>query len=158
MSETKESISERYKKWEKLLYKIAITTIGKTTVRVNKPPKSSEKLEQLRKERRECKRQLHAETSPTKKPEKLDAYVKKQIEIKECVIEEEGQRVNYRFTKMMEDRSKGRFCNALRMMKKDDTSSWLITKNPDGERIFDPDENKENIHGSNHVYFIKINF
>ena len=34
MNETAMSISERYQKWEKLLYKIAISTIGKTTQKV----------------------------------------------------------------------------------------------------------------------------
>ena len=34
MNETAMSISERYRKWEKMLYKIAISTIGKTTQKV----------------------------------------------------------------------------------------------------------------------------
>ena len=75
----------------------------------------------------------------------MELYIQKQHEIKEKALEEEEQRLNTRFEKMVEDRSNNQFWNERRLMKKDQASSWLVTKDSDGKIIYDPEENKENV-------------
>ena len=67
-----------------------MATIGKTTYKTNKPPKSSETMIKLREERRILKNDFQEEKSPTKKKKKLRDYVKKQVEIKQYALEEES--------------------------------------------------------------------
>ena len=55
MSCNQEAISERYTTWEKLLYKAAIITIGKTTYKPGRPPKTTQLMNRLREERKRKK-------------------------------------------------------------------------------------------------------
>ena len=68
---------------------------------------------------------------------------------------------------MMDDKSRGSFWKERKLLKKDDTRSWLITKSSHGERIFDPEKNKENMaqyyenlykkqHYAHHSYHDKV--
>ena len=139
------TLTDRYTKWEKLLYKAAITTIGKTTLKNKGPQKASEDIKRLRMERREKKKEFEKETSPGKKKTRMHEYIQKQIEIKEKVLEEESNRMNKRFEKMQEERNNEGFWRERRLMKKDESSNWYITKDSHGNRIFDPEQNKDNI-------------
>ena len=145
MSDTSKSITVRYQQWEKLLYKAAISTIGKTTTKNIKNMHASKDLKKLRSERRLLKKEFERETCPAKKGEKMQLYIQKQQDIREKQIEEEKERVSIRFEKMKEDKTRGGIWKERNMQKKDDSVSWLITKGKDGNRIFDPDQNKENI-------------
>merc|ERR1712083_498357 len=62
MNEWRVDMTERYTKWERLIYKAAIKTIGRTTFRPNKPRKPSREIERLRRERTECKKEFERET------------------------------------------------------------------------------------------------
>ena len=146
MAETEKSITERYTAWEKLLYQAAISTIGKTTYKVGKPPKASSTVVNLRKERRRLKNAFEKETCRVKKKERRNEYIQKQREIKEQIELEESQQIDAKFEKMKRNGMDG-FWNARKKTKKDDSSSWLITKDEDGKRIFDPEMNKENVAG-----------
>ena len=144
MADTSKSMTERYKLWEQLLYKAAITTIGKTTYKNKKHTKTSHHMERLRKERRQLKKEFELEKIPDIKRTKMQDYIKKQHEIREKATEEESERINKRFEKMTEEKNGG-FWKERRRMNEDDSSTWLITKGEDGNRIFDPCKNKENI-------------
>ena len=61
MADASKPITERYISWEKLLYKAAISSIGKTTIKNNKKPETSACMKLLRQERRELKRQFEME-------------------------------------------------------------------------------------------------
>ena len=78
MSSRHVSISERYAKWEKLLFKAAISTIGKTTVKPGRPVRATQAMKKLREERKERKKMLEDEKCPIKKKEKLECYIEKQ--------------------------------------------------------------------------------
>ena len=145
MSDSSRNITARYQQWEKLLYKAAISTIGKTTTKNGKNILSSKDIKKLRSERRQLKKEFERETSPSKKGERMQLYIQKQRDIKEKEAEEEKERINIRFEKMKEDKSRGGIWKERNMLKKDDSASWIITKGKDGKRIFDPDHNKENI-------------
>ena len=91
MSESSTSITVRYKQWEKLLYKAAISTIGKTTTKNGKNMLASKDMKKLRSERRQLKREFERETSPSKKGEKMRQYIQKQRDIKEKEAEEQKE-------------------------------------------------------------------
>ena len=145
MDDKNKSMSERYEKWEKLLYKAAISTIGKTTYRPGGPPRTSDAMKALRTERKGLKDLFEKEPSPSKKRIRLAEYVEKQHEIKEEAIKEESDRIYGRFQKMEDNGKSGAFWKERKRMKNDEGSSWLVTKDIEGKRIFDPEKNKENI-------------
>ena len=84
------------------------------------------------------------ETESDKKKEKMNNYISKQKEIKELAINEESERVMKRFEKMRAAGVNG-FWKERKRMTKDESSSWFITKDNEGKRIFDAELNKENI-------------
>ena len=138
------SITDRYSAWEKLLYKAAISTIGKTTVKPKRIQNGSEEIKSLRKERRELKKAFETEKDKEKKKEKMEKYIRKQQEVRECAVSEESERVSQQFEKMKKGGVNG-FWNLRKRMKKDDSGTWLITKDEAGNRIFDPQMNKDNM-------------
>ena len=144
MSDKSTDISKRYKKWEHCLYKAAISTIGKTTRKRNELPPPSNEIKRLRNERRKMKQDFETETKSEEKRLKLDSYMRKQGEIKEKMLEEEAERIERKFEKMKEDGNNG-FWRERKEMNRDDSHTWLTTKGKDGKRIFDPEQNKENI-------------
>ena len=137
-------ITDRYASWEKLLYKAAISSIGKTTNKPGRKLRTSMAMKSMREERKHLKEAFEKEHCPILKGNKLDEYVKKQHQIKEQAIIEESEEVHDRFQKMTNNTNNG-FWKERKMMKKDQGSTWLITKDSDGRRIFDPDLNKENV-------------
>ena len=137
-------ISERYTAWEKLLYKNAISSIGKTTFKPGKPIKVSNEMKKLRRERKELKEMYQAEVDPIKRKNTIHQYISKQKEMKEQAVKEESQRIAKRFEKMKETGKNG-FWKEIKQLKKDESDKWLITKDNDGKRIFDQKLNKENI-------------
>ena len=145
MEDKEIDMTERYVSWEKLIYKAAMKTIGKTTFRNKGIERPSENLKQLRKERGECKKDFEREADQDQKGEKLKKYREKQNEIKNLIEEEEKERVMKRFKKMESKANKGGFWRERRLLNKEETSNWQTTKDPEGKRILDPRGNKENI-------------
>ena len=143
MADRARPMTARYTAWENLLYKAAISSIGKRTIRADRPPMLSNEIKKLRNERRALKRLFEEEKCPCKKKQKLDDYMKKQKEIKEKMMIEESQKITTRMEKM--DQRSGGFWKERKLLKKDTSSSWLITKDPQGKRIYDPEKNKENV-------------
>ena len=141
-----QTMTERYASWERLLYKSAISTIGKTTITSGNTPKTSQAIKTLREERKQKKKDFEMERCPLKKKERLKEYVEKQKEVKEQAVEEESERIKKRFEKMSQNGNTGNFWKERKKMKGDDNSSWLITKDENGNRIYDPVLNKRNIY------------
>ena len=144
MNDKEKTMTERYGAWEKLLYKAAISTIGKTTNKPGRMPKTSQAMKTMREERKQLKNVFQQEQCPTLKKERLAQYIDKQHEVKEQAVKEESEKVCERFQRMAESGTNG-FWKERKLMKRDEGSSWLITKDKNGRRIFDPALNKENI-------------
>ena len=58
MNDKSVEISERYKKWDKMIYKAAMGSIGKSTKRTRSTAKPSSEIIDLRKERKILKKQF----------------------------------------------------------------------------------------------------
>ena len=82
MQNKKLSITERYKKWEKLIYVAAMQSIGKTTCKARTAPKPSMEATRLRNERKAMKKRFEEETNYERKGIFLKEYILKQNELK----------------------------------------------------------------------------
>ena len=141
ISDKETDLSERYKKWEKLLYSALMQTIGKTTIKTNFKPKPSTEIKKLREERKRLKKIYEQETDPTQRPLRLQEYRMKQKEIKEQSEKEEAERLQLRFQKMTREGRNGLW-NEIKRMKSNRMSEWSVMKDENGKRSFDPDNNK----------------
>ena len=155
MKDCTKSMDERYHAWEQLLFKAAISTIGKTTVK-SKSLQTSQTMKTLRDQRREAKKAYESESNPEVKKKLLDEYFRKQREVRDQATYEECEQIKGRLQRMERERVPGQFWKERKLMKKDETSSWLITKDSDGQRIYDPESNKENIANYYEQLFSKI--
>ena len=86
MNDCRLSMKERYKKWNQLIQKAAMMSVGKTTSKPYKRPKPSSQMLQLREERRQMKKNFENEKDSTHKRVLLDIYVRKQKEIQVLTI------------------------------------------------------------------------
>ena len=64
------TIDERYSQWTKMIGRVAIDSIGKTTSKMTKTERFSPQVEQLRKERRDLKITFETEKNHELKKEK----------------------------------------------------------------------------------------
>ena len=137
-------ITSRYQKWEQLLYKAAIKTIGRTTWKSDKK-KCPRSVQLLREQKKKLKREFEAETDQHKKGVKLQQYLHKQKELYEKAEEEEENEVKNKFAKMVNEANNGGFWKERRALNRDEGATWGVMKGEDGKRIFNDDQNKENI-------------
>ena len=145
MSNWRLAMKDRYSKWENLLYKAAIKTIGRTAFRASGGKRISSEVKRLRKERIICRKEFETEKEYARKGVKKEKYILKQKELASKIEEEEEDEVKNKFEKMMEEASKGGFWRERRKMNRDEASAWMTTKGEDGNRIFDAEKNKENM-------------
>ena len=138
-------MTQRYTKWERLIYSAAIKTIGRTTYKNRGEPKSSNQIKTLRKERAEYKKEFKKEKDQRKKGEKLKGYIQKQKEIREQLEKEEKEKTKIMFDRMIKEANNGGFWKERRKLNRDETPLWMVTKDEHGRRILDPEENKENV-------------
>merc|ERR1712050_462945 len=132
------------KKFDKILYKALMSSIGKTTIRMSEQPRPSTTIKRLRKERRELKREFEQATCPIEKGGKLKRYKDKQNEVNAQARAEEEERINRRIDIISSDRDG--IWKERRRAKRGQMDDWFITKDKQGRRIYDPDENRNNIH------------
>ena len=142
MKDSKLSMTDRYEKWNRLIEKSARMSIGKSTVKAKTGPKPSCQMLQMRKERRQLKRKFEGEKNGEAKKKLLDEYVTKQKEVQLLAEEEEKTRCKQRFEKMMEHGVNG-FWKERKAINRDDGADWLIMKDENGQRVFDPERNKD---------------
>ena len=145
MTKTHIDMTQRYTKWERLIYSAAIKTIGRTTYKNRGEPKSSNQIKTLRKERAEYKKEFEKEKDQRKKGEKLKGYIQKQKEIRELLEKEEKEKTKIMFDRMIKEANNGGFWKERRKLNRDETPLWMVTKDEHGRRILDPEENKENV-------------
>ena len=100
-------LAERYKKWDKLIQKAAWKTIGKTTVKVGKPPKPSLRLKKARCERNEARRNYEKETDQTTKGLLLEKYQIMQGRVRDEAETDEDERLQKRFESMIQQGCNG---------------------------------------------------
>ena len=144
MSEKGMSMTERYKKWDKLIQKAAWKSIGKTTIKPGQATKPSLDMRKVRLERNEARKNFKNETDPTLKLRYLKEYQDKQGEVHALAEKEEKERVQKRFEAMIQQGCNG-FWKERRVQNTEKTSDWMIVKDDNGKRIFDQEKNKDTI-------------
>ena len=82
MSNTDKDMNERYREIEKLIYKAAIESIGRTTIKRRFKPKPSNEMKQLRKERREMKKDFENETDKNLRAKNVMCISKNKMKLK----------------------------------------------------------------------------
>lgn len=137
------NLSEKYNKWLKTIEKAAYSSIGKTTIKSKTSIKSTE-LKQLRKERREMKKQFE-NTQGEGKIEMRNSYIMKQMEVRKQIEKEQRENIEKRLQKMTHDKSHQTFWKERKKLLNQHGSTWQITKDINGKRLYDPEQNKENI-------------
>ena len=143
MSNRELHITERYNKWEQLIYKAGMKSIGKTTFKPKNTPQASNEMLALRKERNDLKKKFESEKKGEMKGKLLREYVDKQNEIKEKAKEEEKERLKMRFHKMINEENHNGFWKERRAMKQEVSNEWMVVKDSDGKRSLDPEKNKD---------------
>ena len=144
MAMTDLSMTERYKKWEKLIYKAAIKTIGRATFKPGQAQQSAA-LQELKKEKYECKKAFENEKDQIRKGEKMQIYIEKQEEIRVQLEKEEKEETEAKLQKMIKEAGCKGLWGERKNLNRDETPNWMVTKGPNGERILDPELNKENV-------------
>ena len=81
MADKSKEITIRYSKWEQLLYKACIASIGRTTFKTKEILKPSNQLRRLQKERRQLKKEFEQESVGPQKKAKLEFYLEKQKQV-----------------------------------------------------------------------------
>ena len=142
MSKKEIPLTERYKKWDKLIQKAAWKSIGKTTIKVGKPPKPSLGLQKARCERNEARRNYEKETDKATKGLLLEKYRITQENVRDEAERDEEERLQKRFESMIQQGRNGLW-NVRRAHKQDKTSEWMVVKDKDGKRVYDQERNKE---------------
>ena len=144
MNDNTISFQQRYNIWENGLNKIIENTIGKTTINAKKKDKFSSSVIEIRSEKRKLKKLYLSELNPQIKSEIKDKYIQKQKQLQMLIQKEREGFLQERFEKMIDSGPNG-FWRERRQIQKDDTVEWMITKNEQGERLYDPEENMNNI-------------
>ena len=72
----------------------------------------------------------------------MDEYIQKQVELRDQIHFEIEKQMELRFTRMIENGPKG-FWNEMKSTKRDELSNWVAIKDDDGNRVLDPEHQKE---------------
>ena len=137
-----EDINTRYSKWEKILERCAMKSIGKTTLKIENKEKFSETIDALRDTRRKKKKSLKRCDDPETKKQIVEECITLQNEIKEGIKEEKKKRIQKTLEEVQDPNA---FWRERKRMRKDHVIEWLRTKDGDGKRIYDEKGNKENM-------------
>ena len=145
MADTNVPMTTRYKKWERLLYSLAAKTIGRTSYKIGGPPRDSQAIKVLKVEKKECKKDFERETDQILKGQKLQKYYDKQKEIHLAMEAEEKEAIEKKCERIISETGSNALWNERRNLNRDETPLWMVTKDSNGQRITDPEENKENV-------------
>ena len=96
MSKSSDSMTNRNRKLNKLIYNSAIESIGKSTTKVRLTPKPSPQILLMRKEKKELKKCFEKEGDYQKKGKCLDAYISKQKEMQVVIEHDEKEKMKIR--------------------------------------------------------------
>ena len=144
MNDKKKVFQHRYNLWINELTRIITQTIGKTTIKGNNE-KFSQTVKDLRNKKKELKKNFHKEQNPEIKKIIKTNYVEKQKQLQEMIRQERQQNVEKQFKDMIESGTNDGFWKQRKKIQRDNTTEWMITKNDLGKRLYDPQENLENV-------------
>ena len=167
MNDRTKTLQERYDIWMKTFTKVINETIGKTTHKGDKNEKFGPQIMELRRQKREVKKNFRNSTDMRSKEILKCRYVLQQKRLQLLIKQERAQKIKDRFEKMVAKGSRNDFWKERRNMQKDNYSEWMVTKDISGKRLYDPDANKENIanyyenlykreHKQSHVYHNQV--
>ena len=131
-------LDTRYNKWFKEIEEAARRTIGKTTFKQGKKEKYSIETMKLSDEKKKLKERIQKEENDERKKLLITEYKTIQERMIQEMTKEKAKKITHRFEKIMEDRSKNAFWKEKKKMTRSTILEYLIIKNEQGERIFDP--------------------
>ena len=134
---------KNYNAWSKMVDKVARDSIGKITIKPQKGLAISREIKSLQKEKKEAKKSFEKEYDFDAKKVKMDFYIAKQIEVREMIENERKRKVEYQFEKMINDCNDKGFWNLCKIEKRDHLGGWMALKDNDGNRILNPEDQKE---------------
>ena len=139
------SVQHRYNLWMNEILAIISRTIGKTTIKGGIKERFSKRVLDLRHEKRSLKKEFLKENDKDKKQIIKDQYKIKQQNLQKIIQEEITEKAKEKFQNMIKSKSSNEFWKERKKFQRDDTSDWMITKDDNGKRLYDPQENTENM-------------
>ena len=134
----------KYTKWRKEVEGAAMETIGKSTIKFGSRRNESGIVRSIRVEKKNAKRAFESETCAVKKPKLKEYYIQKQGELRTQIEYEHNDVISKKFSSMVEQGKNG-FWKEVKRSKRDKMSEWISIKDANGERILDPERQKERI-------------
>ena len=144
LSQSNASMTENHADMLKKIEGAALSSIGKTTFKGQKKIQASEMVKTLRQERRVIKKQYMIANYDQKAYFK-QLYIQKQNEVRAQMEEDKKLELESKIQKMITSGDQTMFWKEKSKLSKNYTDNWLITKDENGKRLFDPTENKMNI-------------
>ena len=137
------TINERYKLWYRQIDEAARSTIGKTTTKVGGKERFSKTVQDLCNEKKTLKIQISKQNDKPQKDDLISKYKAKQEQIKSQMAQEKTQQIETKFRKIIADKSRNAFWKEKKRISKNPVLESLIIKDPNGRRLFNPEEVKE---------------
>ena len=128
LSDGDKSINERYNKWMKQIEEAAWKTIGKTTFKEQKTEKFSDTVNEMRRQKRPLKEQIQMEKNTDKKQVLIQKYKDLQGEINNLVISERTIKIQQKFEKISQDKSRKSFWREKREVSRNYMQENMIVK------------------------------
>ena len=150
--ERKRDIDADYEKWKNEIKTAAFNTIGKTTMKSGGKRNESAIVKSIRSGKRQAKKAFEKERNGVMKNILKDQYLQKQHELKKQIEYEYDATTSSKFSTMMNQGING-FWKQIKMRKRDSMSDWISVKDENGNRILDPERQKEVIAS---YYYISI--
>ena len=143
MKDSEIPMDDCYEKWFSGIEKIVRDTIGKKCIKISKPEKFSQDVQLMRAEKRNLKKMISSENDEQTKKQLKHRYIEKQKQTRDQIQMERVEKIRQRFTKVIEDRSQTAFWNAIRNGNRAPPSEWIAIKDKEGNRLLDPQKNRE---------------
>ena len=135
-------MNEKYKAWKSILENAALETIGKTTLRPGSMKRESVIVRSIREEKKQARKTFERCVDYENKESLKDEYIKKQNELRTQIQLEHIEDIKGKFAMMTNKGSNG-FWKEVKKNKRDVMSDWMCLKDNNGQRILDPDVQKE---------------
>ena len=131
------------KKWFREIDKAARDTIGKTTVKLTKKQKTSDKLKDLREKKKELQTLIQNEDDKEKRKLLIDNYKELQYKTNEQIADEKSTEITNKFQKIVTDKTWRTFWKEKKNITRNPTLESLAIKDNLGQRVYDPSKVKE---------------
>ena len=145
ISDSSTDIDKRYKQWFLELENAARATIGKTTIKEGHSEKPSTVVKQLNQEKKHLKSRIQSQVDTTAKEMLINEYKLLQEKTKEQIIAEKTEKIKERFEKILSEPSRHTFWKEKKKVTRNPASEFIIIKDTNGKRHFEPSVIKESI-------------